>query len=198
MEAYISMITAFGCNFTIRNWGACAGALLPISQNTSLFSLIGTNYGGDGRTSFGLPDLQGRSPVSWGTGPGLSHVNLGQKGGLEYATLTQANLPAHSHSVNLTGSTQAVTADLLVSNDAAGTNTPDGNFLGAAGPTTRIYSDTMSAPPGTQDAVSVPAQPVSVSGQTGNAGNSTQVYTRSPYQGVNYQICMYGIYPSRS
>jgi microcystin-dependent protein len=198
MEAYISMITAFGCTFVIRNWGACTGGLVPISQNNALFSLLGTNFGGDGRTTFGLPDLRGRSPVNHGAGTGLSPVAIGQKGGVEYVTLTSANLPAHYHSVNLTGATTAATGQLIVSTGNASTNDPDGNYLATTAPTTRIYTDTLSTPAGSQDAVAIPAQPVSVSGNTGSTGNSIETYTRSPYQGVNYQICMFGLYPPRN
>ena len=199
MEAYMSMITAYGCNFVIRNWGACSGGLIAISQNTALFSLLGTQFGGDGRTTFGLPDLQGRSPVSYGTGNGLSHVNIGQKGGVEQVTLNSLNLPAHFHGVSLTGQTAAATANLTVSTDTAGEASPDGNYLGVGAGPVAPYTSTLSTPPGSQnDVVSIPAQQVQVNGQTGNAGNSVPVNVQSPYLGVNYQICMYGLYPSRS
>jgi microcystin-dependent protein len=199
MEAYISMITAFGCNFIIRSWGACKGDLVAISQNQALFSLLGTQFGGDGRTTFGLPDLRGRSPVNHGTGPGLSHVNIGQKGGVETVTLTQAELPAHFHSVNLTGVTAATTADLTVSTDNATSTEPDGNYLGATSGATRPYATTLSTPAGSQtDVVSIPSQAVQVTGNTGNTGANQSTYTRSPYQGVNYQICMFGLFPPRN
>ncbi len=199
MEAYISMITAYGCNFVIRQWGACSGGLVAISQNTALFSLIGTAFGGDGRTTMGLPDLRGRSPVSYGSGPGLQPVARGEKGGLEYVTLNSLNLPAHFHTVSLTGSTAAVSADLTVSTDAGNSPDPDGNYLGQGAGPVQPYATTLSSPSGAQaGVVNVPAQAVSVSGATGNTGNNQSFYVRSPYQGVNYQICMFGIYPSRS
>jgi len=199
MEAYISMITAYGCNFIIRQWGACSGGLIAISQNNALFSLLGTNFGGDGRTSFGLPDLRGRSPVSYGTGPGLTHVGIGQKGGLEYVTLNALNLPSHFHSVSLTGATSATTADLTVSTDTGTSADPDGHYLGQGGGPVKPYATTLSSPAGAQaGVVNIPAQAVSVSGATGNSGNNQDFYVRSPYQGVNYQICMFGLYPSRS
>jgi microcystin-dependent protein len=199
MEAYMSMITAFGCTFVIKNWGACAGALVPISQNNALFALLGTQFGGDGRTTFGLPDLRGRSPVNHGAGTGLDPVTIGQKGGLEYVTLTSANLPAHYHSVSLTGTTTAATGDLVVSTENASENDPSGNYLATTASSRRIYTDTLSTPPGAQqDVVTIPAQPVSVTGNTGSTGNSIETYTRSPYQGVNYQICMVGLFPPRN
>lgn len=198
MEAYMSMITPYGCNFTIQSWGACAGGLLSVNQMQALYSLLGTQFGGDGANSFGLPDLRGRSPVSRGNGIGLNPVMMGQMGGQESTTLSTLNMPAHDHIVSLSGTTAAATASLQVSNDAAGTNTPDGNFLGAAGPTTRIYSDTLSNPAGTQAAAVIPSRNASFAGNTMNSGGSIPFQTQSPYQGVNYQICMYGLYPSRN
>ena len=199
MEAYISMITAFGCNFTIRNWGSCSGGLIAISQNTALFSLIGTAFGGDGRTTFALPDLQGRSPVGEGQGPGLSPIRLGEKGGREDVALTQLNLPAHNHAVSLTGQAGPATGSLKVSADAANTGDPDGNYLGTGSGPIKPYAPTLSSPAGQQlGVVDVPAQQVQVSGQTNNAGSSQPFNIRNPYQALNYQICMYGLYPSRS
>lgn len=97
MDPFIAEIIMFGGNFAPRGWALCDGQLLPISQYSALFSILGTTYGGDGRTTFGLPDLRGRSPVHAGDGPGLSQVRLGEKGGSATTTLAIANLPAHSH-----------------------------------------------------------------------------------------------------
>lgn len=199
MEAFMSMITAYGCNFVIRSWGGCSGGLLAISQNSALFSLLGTQFGGDGRTSFGLPDLRGRSPVSFGTGPGLMPVAMGQKGGQDEVTLSSLNLPSHHHGVALTGQTAAATANLVVSTDSANQGNPDGNYLGQGAGPVAPYTATLSSPPGLQNnVVEIPAQQVQVNGNTGTTGNNIPVNVQSPYQGVNYQICMYGIYPSRS
>jgi microcystin-dependent protein len=96
-EPFIGEIKMFGGNFAPRGFAFCDGQLLSISQNTALFAILGTTYGGDGRTTFGLPDLRGRVPVHAGTGPGLSSYRIGQKGGTETTTITVANLPAHSH-----------------------------------------------------------------------------------------------------
>jgi microcystin-dependent protein len=198
MEAFMSMITPYGCNFVIRSWGACSGALLSISQFSSLFSLLGTNFGGDGRTSFGLPDLRGRSPVNFGSGPGLSYVAIGQMGGLQNVTLNTVTLPAHTHSVDLTGATAAQTSALTVSTGNAGTNDPEDNYLATTAPTTRIYTDTLSTPAGSQDAIEIPARTASFVGNTTVTGPGHSFDAQSPYQGVNYQICMFGIYPTRS
>ncbi|MBT5925245.1 MAG: hypothetical protein HOH33_01355 [Verrucomicrobia bacterium] len=89
----------FGGNFAPRGWAFCEGQLLPIAQNSALFSLLGTNFGGDGRTTFGLPDLQGRSPVHFGQGAGLNSIRIGQRGGSESQTLNVGQLPAHNHSI---------------------------------------------------------------------------------------------------
>jgi microcystin-dependent protein len=99
MEPFLGTITLFGFNFVPRGWAACQGQLLSISQNSALFSLLGTQYGGDGRTTFGLPDLRGRVPLGQGQGPGLGNYTVGEIGGLEQVTLNQTQLPAHTHGV---------------------------------------------------------------------------------------------------
>ncbi|MFY1113097.1 MAG: tail fiber protein, partial [Methanosarcinaceae archaeon] len=98
-EPFIGEIRMFAGNFAPRGWAFCDGQLLPISQNTALFSILGTTYGGDGRTTFGLPDLRGRVPVHAGSGPGLSTVRLGDTGGAETVTLSQAQMPSHNHTI---------------------------------------------------------------------------------------------------
>lgn len=99
MEPMLGEIRMFAGNFAPRSWALCDGQLLPINQNQALFSILGTTYGGDGRTTFGLPDLRGRVPVHPGNGPGLSNYNLGQKAGVENVTLTSAQMPSHDHSL---------------------------------------------------------------------------------------------------
>ncbi len=198
MEAYISMISAFGCNFVIRNWGACSGGLLAINQNTTLYSLIQNFYGGDGRTSFALPDLRSRVPISYGHGPGLSNKALGQIGGRETTTLTVIDLPSHHHSISVTGTTQQAATAMPVSTDAAGTTSPDGNYLGATSLANLVYTGTLSSPAGAMGPIPIPAQQLAVTGMTGASGGSQPVHTQSPYQAVNFQMCMFGIYPSRA
>jgi microcystin-dependent protein len=199
MEAYLSMITAYGCNFVIRNWGVCNGGLIAISQNNALYALLGTNFGGDGRTTFALPDLRGRSPVGEGQGPGLSLIRLGEKAGREDVTLTQTNLPSHFHGVALTGQAGPVSGDLKVSGDSANTGDPDGNYLGVGAGPIQAFTTSLSSPPGAQpDVVEIPAQPVQVTGQTNVSGGSQPFNIRNPYLGLNYQICMYGLFPPRN
>lgn len=98
-DPFLAEIRMFGGNFAPTGWATCSGQLLPISQNTALFSLLGTNYGGNGQTTFALPNLQGNIPVGPGQGPGLSSYNLGQTGGTQNVTLTSNQLPNHGHSV---------------------------------------------------------------------------------------------------
>ena len=99
MEPYLGAIIPYANNFAIRGWAFCDGQILPISSNSALFSLLGTTFGGDGRTTFALPDLRGRAMKHVGNGAGLEHVSWGQKGGSEFITLTAANLPSHTHTM---------------------------------------------------------------------------------------------------
>src|ERR1700738_3058616 len=96
---FVAEIRIFACNFAPTGWALCNGQLLPISQNTALFSLLGTTYGGDGKTTFALPDIQGRAPIQPGQGPGLSDYFLGETGGLTTVTLLESEIPAHTHSM---------------------------------------------------------------------------------------------------
>ena len=99
-EPFIGEISMFAGNFAPRGWAFCEGQLLPIAQNQSLFSILGTTYGGDGRTTFGLPDMRGRVSIHPGTGPGLTNYRLGNKGGSETTTLTTNQLPSHNHTIS--------------------------------------------------------------------------------------------------
>ena len=105
-EPFLGSIIMFGGNFAPRGWALCNGQILPIAQNTALFSLLGTTYGGNGQTTFALPDLRGRVPVHPGQGPGLSSYSLGQSAGAESITLTAAEMPAHTHSQPATNADQ--------------------------------------------------------------------------------------------
>src|ERR1043165_6833366 len=96
---FVAEVTMFGFNFAPKGWAFCDGQLLPLSQNTALFSLLGTMYGGDGKSTFALPDLQGAAPMFWGQGPGLSQHFQGEMGGSESVTLLESEIPAHSHAM---------------------------------------------------------------------------------------------------
>ena len=172
MEPFIAEIIMFGGNFAPRGWAFCDGQLLPINQNQALFSILGTTFGGDGRTTFGLPDLRGRVPVHPGTGPGLSNRRLGAKGGTETNTLTSANLPPHQHNIRIP-----------LSDEDSNTDESSGNYLSAG----EIY---RTAP--------APNQFYGSNIKTENTGSGQSVNNMQPFQGVNFIIALIGIYPSRS
>lgn len=180
MDEYLAIIKIFAGNFAPRGWAFCQGQLMSIAQNTALFSLLGTTYGGDGRTTFGIPDLRGRIPVGTGNGPGLSPVVLGQMAGTENVTLTLNNLPAHNHAV--TG-----TVKVPVNANGGVTDNPVDHFLAQAG--SNIYGGSAS--------LGDYAGNLEVNLQTGIIGGSVPFNNASPYLGLNYIICMQGIFPSR-
>lgn len=180
MDPFIAQIVMFGGNFAPRGWAFCNGQLLPIAQNTALFSLIGTIYGGDGRTTFALPDLRGRAAVHAGgsSGPGLTNRFLGSRGGSETNTLNVTQLPSHNHN-----------PQLRAESAPGSTGNPTNNLLGVVVTGADIY-----APP-------VPAAEVNMSSDgivSNNVGNNQAVNNMMPYQAVNYIIALVGIFPSRS
>jgi microcystin-dependent protein len=191
MQAFLSTILVWPPNFAPNGWALCAGQLMSISQNTALFSLLGTTYGGDGITTFGLPNLQGRVPVGAGQGSGLSLYNLGDNGGVESVNLGINTMPQHSHSAtqNLSVSLPAVTT--------TGTTNQPAPSVAPAAPTdaarnpVNIYSN---ATPNQKL-----GQP-SISGtiSIGLTGNGVPHENRQPYLGVNYIIALQGIFPSRN
>lgn len=178
MESFIASITIFAGTYAPKNWAFCNGQLLAISTNQALFSLLGTTYGGDGRTTFGLPDFRGRTAVSEGQGPGLSSYDLGQRSGAETVTLTVNNIPPHVHNGNVN---YALKAD---PNDPSETN-PDFAFPAKY---TGGYAATAN---GTM-------QPPTYSATIGNAGGNGPLPILMPYLVLNYIICLYGIFPSRN
>jgi len=172
-ENFVGEIRMFGGNFAPVKWAMCEGQLLPISQNDALFSLLGTIYGGDGKSTFALPDLRGRVPIHKGQGPGLSPRVIGQRFGSEAVTLTGQEMPNHTHSLN------------AASGDGT-SNNPADNVLGASTNTVQIYNSANTAP------VSMNAAAVKTTG--GSQAHSNLM----PTQCVNFIIALYGIYPSRS
>jgi microcystin-dependent protein len=186
-EGYLAEVRIFAGNFAPRGWALCEGQLLSISQNTALFSLLGTIYGGDGRTTFALPDMRGRVAVGPGAGPGLSQYREGQRGGTETNTLTIAQLPAHNHDAAVV---------IKASNANATTKEPGGNYFASS-----IYTinrgntaDVLSY--GATTNVEMNANAIDVT--VGNTGGSQSVENRQPYLSMNYIICIQGVYPSRS
>ncbi|MCK8479262.1 phage tail protein [Psychroserpens algicola] len=181
-DAYIGTVMMFGGNFAPRGWAFCSGQLLPISNYSALFSILGTTYGGDGRTTFALPDLRGRVPKHPGNGPGLQPVTLGERAGREQVTLTTGQLPSHSHD----GST--LTATLSCNEDDGDNNEPSGRNIGIAGSGTPYNSAANDATFGGG----------SVSGNTGLQGGNQPFDIQNPFLGTYYIICMEGLYPPRS
>ncbi|NNM23386.1 MAG: phage tail protein [Flavobacteriaceae bacterium] len=172
MDGVIGVIWMFGGNFAPRSWALCDGQLLSISQNTALFSILGTIYGGDGRTTFGLPGLRGRIPMHAGNGPGLTPRQLGQRSGTETVTLTTPQMPNHSHPTSVAVSTangeESKSQGQIIANHAGAFN---------------------------ED----PTAGATLGGVTSGAVGGSQSHTNlQPFNVVNYVICLFGVYPSRS
>ena len=184
-DGCIGEIRMFGGNFAPRNWALCDGQLLPISQNQALFSILGTTYGGDGRTTFGLPDLRGRFPMHPGNGPGLTNRNLGQRSGVEDVTLTINQIPSHSH-----GAVTNVTE--ITSPDEGNSAIPDDAILAKSG-----AGDPDYAP--VENANSKLAEDSHEAETTVlNTGGSQSHTNMPPFNCVNFIICLEGLYPSRN
>lgn len=172
-EPFVAEIRIFAGNFAPRGWAFCDGQLLPIAQNTALFSLIGTTYGGDGRTTTALPNMEGRAPMHPGRGPGLTARRLGEKTGVETVTLTEAQMPSHGHS--------------LRGSDARGaTASPSQTTSFAEGFPTGVYSNSQS------NLVDLASEALSTTGGS-QAHDNVQ-----PYLVLNFIIALVGLYPSRS
>jgi microcystin-dependent protein len=192
------MLACFGFNFAPRSWSTCEAQLIAISQNQTLFSLIGTFYGGDGRTTFALPDLRGRIPISQGRGPGLNDYRIGSKTGTELHTMTQGQMPTHSHAASFTSGGSTATVEASTS---AGTNpTPAaGDYLGAGG----LGATQANYVPNGSQGTTVALGGVSAAGGGGtvtvapNGGNQSFSILQ-PILAVNWCIAMFGIYPSRN
>jgi len=178
---FIGEIKMFAGNFAIRNWAFCNGQLLSIAQNTALFSILGTTFGGNGQTNFGLPDLQGRFPMHWGNGPGLFPRSLGETGGTQATTLNTTQLPVHTHAFS-------ANATPPCSSLAGNSDTPVGK-VPAASATVENYA----AAPG-----NATMAPITISGTTGPAGGGASVPTMPPFLCVSFIIALQGIFPSRN
>jgi microcystin-dependent protein len=174
MDPFLGQIQTFGFNFAPRGWALCSGQLLAISANSALFSLLGTIYGGDGRTTFALPDLRSRTMVHAGQGPGLNNINLGQKSGTEYHTLTTPEMPSHTHAVSPINCVNSDGDQLLPRN------------MSIAGDSLSMFNDTANS--------DLSASALSVLPNGGNIPFGK----REPFLGMYTSIAIQGIYPSRS
>jgi microcystin-dependent protein len=178
MEGYIGVVTTVAYDFAPKNWASCNGQLLSIAQNQALFSILGTTYGGNGVTTFALPDFRSRTALGTGSGS-LPAVSLGQTGGTETVTLSINNLPSHVHNGNVSFRMQA-------SNNGATEPTPDATYINgfANGFSNGTPNTTMTTP--------------TYTATIGVAGSSQPIEILSPYLVINYVVCMYGIFPSRN
>jgi microcystin-dependent protein len=179
MEGTIGEIRLFASNFAPRDWWYCDGSLLAIRSNTALFSILGTTYGGDGKTTFGLPNLGGRSAIGAGQGPGLSYYDLGESTGANTVALSVLNLPAHTHAA-------AGSIVIPAFSDVGDSDTPANNVLAA---NDLMYSSQVS------DSTT---KPIPLSLQIGVSGGNTPLPINQPSLGMNYIICLYGVFPPRS
>lgn len=189
MEVFLGTIQAFGFNFAPQGWANCNGQILNISQNTALYSLLGVNYGGNGQTTFGLPDLRGRAALNMGQGPGLSMYNIGQVAGTENTTLNITNMPMHNHPATVTVGVQVAGTASNPANAPSATNA----YLGAGGSgvaSAAIWSDALNSP--------VAMGGTSGSVQVGIAGNGLPFSLLNPYLVLNFCIALQGIFPSRN
>lgn len=175
-DPFVGEIRMFAGNFAPRGWAFCDGQLLDVSQNDELFSLLGKTYGGDGQSTFALPDLRGRTPIHAGQGPGLSSRKLGTPGGSEYPSLTADQLPSHGHTWHATSSEAANLGPVA---------SPD-SIAYAVSTHVDIYSDTISNHTPMQGTV------------VGNAGGSKGHNNLKPFMCVNFIIALAGLYPSRN
>ena len=169
-DPFIGEIRMFAGTFAPVGWALCDGGLLAVNQNDALFSLIGSTYGGDGETTFAVPDLRGRIPIHYGSGPGLTQRNLGAKAGTENETVTVSELASHTH-------------DNSVSPTAGTQNTPDGAYLGSS-PNVRIFSPIPPSAPMGSDAIT-------------SVGGGLAHTNVMPFLCVNFIIALVGIFPSQ-
>ncbi len=172
-EPFLGEIIMFAGNFAPRGWALCNGQLLSIAQNTALFSILGTTYGGNGQTTFALPDLRGRVPISSGQGPGLSAYTLGEMSGSETVTLISSQMPAHTHMVNCDNNT--------IDSPTPANSIPGSNGFGG----TNLYS--TQAPNNTMNPQMI-----------GVAGGSQPHNNMQPFLVVNFIIALQGLFPSRN
>lgn len=171
-DPFVAEIRIFPFNFAPTGWAFCNGQLLPLSQNTALFSLLGTTYGGNGKSNFALPDMQGNAPMFWGQGPGLSLYDQGQTGGSDTVTLLESEIPAHSHALRVSqadGNIQTPNAALLATGIGIGQYAPQG------GATTMLNANAIAP-----------------------AGGDQPHNNLMPYLTLNFCIALQGVYPPRT
>lgn len=172
-DPFVAEIRIFPFNFAPKGWAWCDGQLMPISQNTALFSLLGTTYGGDGKSSFGLPDLQGSAPMFWGQGPGLSLYDIGQTGGSQTVTLLESEIPSHAHG-------------MLAATDIADQNTPGSNRV------LTVSNNGSAYAPGNSPVVAMSTNALAP------AGGDQPHNNMQPYLTFYFCIALQGVFPPRT
>ena len=173
-DVFVGQILLVPYSFAPKSFAVCAGQLSPISQNTALFSLLGTNYGGDGKSSFGLPNLQGAVPVGWGSGPGLTPNSLGETGGSTTVTLLQSQMTQHTHSI-FDNAAQLPPPGGSPANSSPGQPTPSNNIYATGTPDVQFNANALTP-----------------------AGSSQAHNNVMPSLGLNWVIALFGIYPPRT
>ncbi|WJM96002.1 tail fiber protein [Pseudomonas defluvii] len=201
-DPFLGEIRMVGFNFNPYGWALCQGQVMPLNQNTALFALLGTTYGGDGVSTFALPDFRSRIPVGFGQGTGLPAYDMGQKGGAVAMAELASTLAQHAHTVSLTVNG---TAAMQVVNAAATSSTPlAGGYLAipddGQGGTFNLYHSGVLAngQPAAKVSLSAPAVTATGTGQTSISGQSTPYSLLNPYLSVNFIIALQGIFPTRN
>ena len=207
-EPYIGEINYVAFKYAPRKWAKCDGQLLPISQNSALFSLLGTQYGGDGRTTFGLPDMRGRVPLHQGAGPGLSLYQMGAKGGAERVTLSVANLAAHSHTATATSTSTVNSSNITATSELKGVNAAgfvssianrslaqNTNNYSTDAPNVNLHADSIKTTITGNFTVNTAT---STTASIANTGNGQAFSIMQPYTVLNCIIALEGAYPPRS
>lgn len=190
MDPFIGQIVMFAGNFAPRGWAFCQGQILAIQQNVALFSILGTTYGGNGQSTFQLPNLSSRVPVGTGQGPGLEPFVLGQVGGTHNTTLTSSNMPIHTHPATVTPN-----GSIMASTSAGTLQAPiTGSLLAQSNQRDSQYIDSASAGTTVPLGGNAPAPTVTI----GQAGGSIPFSIMQPYLAMNFIIALEGVFPSRN
>lgn len=208
-DQYLGVIQALGFQFAPLNFAYCSGAIMAIAQNTALFSLLGTSFGGDGRSTFGLPDFRGRAGIGQFQGPGLSNWTMGQTPGVETHTLSSQEMPLHSHAHSyVSGGGSPTEVSVSVAKTAGQNQTPgDGDYIGMPGNTLGPQGNLYVPPAAAQAAGTATIGGVTASGggefdnkslTISDAGGSQPFALLQPSVVINYCICTQGLYPSRN
>ncbi|MEN2712003.1 phage tail protein [Sphingomonas sp. NPDC092331] len=209
-EPFIGQIMQVGFNFAPRGWAPCQGQIMSIQQNTALFSLLGTVYGGNGQSTFGLPDSRGRVFIGQGNGPGLTPITLGEIGGVNSEVLSILQMPIHNHLATFTptgGGTVSGTLQAMTGAIGSETAIPAaGSFLGVANDSSGSITPTFYVPAGQSGTTPVNLGGLNITGGGGgtgtvtvaNSGGSQPVPVMQPYLGIQTNIALEGVFPSRN